>query len=82
MMGKLLEQESDLTGALDHYRAALKVDPENRSALDRDFLILRKLHRNSEAAEVLTRLQSVLNSELRRERMSTQVRTSSDPSRN
>ncbi|HZY74339.1 MAG TPA: tetratricopeptide repeat protein [Edaphobacter sp.] len=82
MMGKLLEQESDLTGALDHYRAALKVDPENRSALDRDFLILRKLHRNSEAAEVLARLQSVLNSELRRERMSTQVRTSSDPSRN
>jgi tetratricopeptide (TPR) repeat protein len=65
LMGKLLEQQSDLPGALKHYDLALATEPENRSALDRKFVLLRKLHRNQDAAEVLARLKLVLNSELR-----------------
>ncbi|WP_158749605.1 lipopolysaccharide assembly protein LapB [Acidobacterium sp. S8] len=74
LIGKVLEQENDLPAALDHYQIALKAEPENRSALDREFVLLRKLHRNAEAAEVLTRLKSVLNNELKREKAATQVR--------
>jgi tetratricopeptide (TPR) repeat protein len=65
LMGKLLEQQGDLPGALKHYDLALATEPENRSALDRKFVLLRKLHRNQDAAEVLARLKLVLNSELR-----------------
>jgi tetratricopeptide (TPR) repeat protein len=82
LMGNLLEQQNDLSGSLDHFQLALKLEPDNRAALDRDFLILRRLHRNSEAEEVLVRLKSTLNNELKQENASTQVRINSQPSQN
>jgi tetratricopeptide (TPR) repeat protein len=77
LMGKLLEQQNDLPGALKHYDLALAADPENRSALDRKFVLLRKLHRNQDAAEVLGHLKLVLNSELRQGGAGGQVRVDS-----
>jgi tetratricopeptide (TPR) repeat protein len=74
LMGKLLEKQDDLTGALSHFDAALKVEPRNQAALDRDFLILRKLHRDQEAAAVLARLKTVLNNQLSQEQASARVR--------
>ncbi|MGC2160366.1 MAG: tetratricopeptide repeat protein [Silvibacterium sp.] len=74
LMGKLCEQEGNPSQALEHYQSALKVEPDNRSALDREFVLLRKLHRDNEAAEALNHLKSVLNSELEQERAASQVR--------
>jgi tetratricopeptide (TPR) repeat protein len=79
LMGKLLEQQSDLPGALKHYDLALAVEPENRSALDRKFVLLRKLHRNQDAAEVLGHLKLVLNSELKQGGSGNQVRVDPQP---
>jgi tetratricopeptide (TPR) repeat protein len=74
LMGKLCHQENNLSEALDHIQRALKVDPDNRSALNREFTLLRKLYRNSEAAEVLDHLRAVLNNELKQEQIANQVR--------
>jgi tetratricopeptide (TPR) repeat protein len=74
LMGKLLEQQKDLPGALKHFQAALKVEPENRSALNREFILLRKLHRDQEANEALNQLKSLLNSELKQETNPKQMR--------
>jgi tetratricopeptide (TPR) repeat protein len=82
LMGKLLEQQNDLSGALDHLQLALKIEPDNRSALDREFLLLRKLHRNREAAEVVDHLKSVLNNELKQENAAARVRVNPQPSEN
>jgi len=79
LMGKLLEEQSDLPGALKHYDLALTADPDNRSALDRKFVLLRKLHRNQDAAEVLGRLKLVLNSQLRQGGAGNQVRVDPQP---
>jgi len=77
LMGHLLEQESNLPSALTHYEIALKIEPDNRSALDRQFILLRKLHRNEEAIPVLNHLKTVLNNELKQEIMASPVRVSS-----
>jgi tetratricopeptide (TPR) repeat protein len=82
LMGKLLEREDDLQGALVHFQSALRVEPDNRSALDRQFVILRKLHRNAEAEQVLTHLKSILNNELKRENANAQVRVNPRPASN
>jgi len=74
LMGKLCQQENNLSEALDHTERALKVEPDNRSALNREFILLRKLNRNSEAAEVLDHLRAVLNNELEQEQIANQVR--------
>jgi tetratricopeptide (TPR) repeat protein len=74
LMGKLCQQENNLSEALDHIQRALKVEPDNRSALNREFILLRKLNRNSEAAEVLVHLRAVLNNELKQEQIANQVR--------
>jgi tetratricopeptide (TPR) repeat protein len=50
LMAKLLMQEGRDADALDHINVALKLEPGNQSALNRRFLLLRKLHRNDEAA--------------------------------
>jgi Flp pilus assembly protein TadD len=73
-MGKLCQQENNLSEALDHIQRALKVESDNRSALNREFILLRKLDRNSEAANVLDHLRAVLNNELKQEQIASQVR--------
>ena len=65
LMGKMLEKEDSPAPALEHFQAALAIEPENRSALDHEFALLRKLHRNDEAMEVLAKLKLVLNNELK-----------------
>lgn len=74
LMGKLCQQENNLSEALDHIQRALKVEPDNRSALNREFILLRKLNRNDDAAEVLDHLRIVLNNELKQEQIANQVR--------
>jgi tetratricopeptide (TPR) repeat protein len=74
LMGKLCQQENDLSEALDHIQRALQVEPDNQSALNREFILLRKLNRNSEAAKVLEHLTAVLNNELKQEQIASQVR--------
>jgi tetratricopeptide (TPR) repeat protein len=74
LMGTLCQQENKLPEALDHLNLALKVEPDNRSALDHELMLLRKLHRNSEAAAVGEHLKSLLSNQVQRERAATQVR--------
>ena len=69
-MGHLLEQENNISDAVRHYSKAIELEPNNRSALDRQFILLRKLNRNEEAAQILRRLKSVLNDELDQEKQS------------
>jgi tetratricopeptide (TPR) repeat protein len=77
LMGHLLEQENNSSEAIKHYGVAVKLEPDNRSALDREFILLRKLHRNDEAAQVLDHLKKVLNDELRQDNGSNAARVSS-----
>ena len=74
LMGALCQQEANFSEALDHFNLALKTEPDNRSALDHKLMVLRKLHRNSEAAEVGEHLKRLLNNQVQRERAATQVR--------
>jgi tetratricopeptide (TPR) repeat protein len=74
LMAKLCQEEDNFSEALDHILRALKVEPDNRSALNREFTLLRKLQRNNEAAEVLDHLKGVLNNELKEEQIASQVR--------
>jgi tetratricopeptide (TPR) repeat protein len=74
LMGTLYQQEEELPEALDHFNLALKVEPDNRSALDHEMMLLRKLHRNSEAAAVGEHLKLLLSNQVQRERAATQVR--------
>jgi tetratricopeptide (TPR) repeat protein len=74
LMGKLCQQENNLSESLDHIQRALKVEPDNRSALNREFILLRKLNRNDDAAEILDHLRAVLNNELKQEQTASQVR--------
>ena len=82
LMGKLLEQQDKLPEALEHYNLALGAEPDNRSALDRKFVLLRKLHRNQEAAEILGHLKVVINNELKQGEGSAQVRVEPKPVQN
>lgn len=66
LMSKMLEDTGDTEGALDHLQAALKADPSNRTALYRDFILLQKLHRKQEASELLQRLKSTLQHDLKK----------------
>jgi tetratricopeptide (TPR) repeat protein len=81
-MGKLLEQQGKLPQALEHYDLAVKAEPENRSALDRQFVLLRKLHRNEEASEVLTHLKVLISKELKQGGRTAQVRVDPKPGQN
>lgn len=74
LMGKLLEQQHDFPGALKHIQLALAIEPENRAALNREFILLRKLHRDQEASVALNKLRSLVNQELQREVNVGQVR--------
>jgi len=65
LMSKLLEEQGDLEGALGHSKAALKVDPTNRTALHRSFIILQKLHRKQDASDAMSRLKAALEHDLK-----------------
>lgn len=75
LMGHLLERENNISDAVGHYSKAIELEPDNRSALDRQFILLRRLHRNDEAAQTLQHLKSVLNNEIEQERKSFPART-------
>ncbi|WP_446742893.1 tetratricopeptide repeat protein [Silvibacterium acidisoli] len=74
LMGKVMDDQGKLAEAAEHYQAALKLEPENRNALNREFILLRKLHRDDEATQVLAQLKAVLNDELKREDASTRLK--------
>jgi tetratricopeptide (TPR) repeat protein len=74
LMAKLLAQQDLFADALMHIDVALTLDPGNQSALNRKFVLLRKLHRDDEAAAVLLQLKALLNGDLKRENASTQMR--------
>jgi tetratricopeptide (TPR) repeat protein len=74
LMAKLLTQEERYADALSHIDVALTMEADNQSALNRKFVLLRKLHRDAEAAQVLSRLTSVLNNNLKHENAASQMR--------
>jgi len=74
LMATMLDQQSDPSGALDHIESALKVEPDNRSALNQKIVLLRQLHRNGELKEVVEHLKTVLNRELEQQKDPAQVR--------
>jgi tetratricopeptide (TPR) repeat protein len=65
LMGILLEKEGHDIEAVFHFEVALQVKPDDMNALYHAFRLLRKLHRNSEAEEILARLKSTIGDELR-----------------
>jgi tetratricopeptide (TPR) repeat protein len=83
LMAKLLTQDGSYTEALSHIEVALKADPDNQSALNRKFVLLHKLHRNEEAGQILSRLKTVLNDDLKRENAAnSKVRVEAKPATN
>ena len=64
LMGKMLQMENNQTAALAHLQQALKIAPNNRAALFQAFLLMRKLHRTADAAQLLKRLKVVINSQM------------------
>jgi tetratricopeptide (TPR) repeat protein len=76
LMGSVYQQENQLPEALEHYDLALRAEPENRSALDHKLLVLRKLHRDQEALDIVKQLRSILNDQLKHETPPGQVRVS------
>ena len=74
LMGTLCQKENNLSAALDHFERALKVEPDNRSALNHKLLLLQKLHRSSDAGEVARRLKLVIDGQIERETPLSQVR--------
>jgi len=79
LMGTLCQQENDLPEALQHFQQALMSEPEDPSALNHELLVLRALHRMSDAAEVAKHLRSLLNNKVQEERPAIDVRVA--PSR-
>jgi tetratricopeptide (TPR) repeat protein len=79
LMSKVLEEQGDLEGALAHSKAALKVDPTNRTALYRSFVILQKLHRKQDASDALFRLKAALEHELKKGGASGQMKIDPTP---
>ncbi len=79
LMAKLLTQDGGYADALSHIEVALKSEPNNQSALNRQFVLLRKLHRDAEAAEVLSRLKTVLNDDLKHENAASKMRVEAKP---
>jgi Flp pilus assembly protein TadD len=79
LMAKLLTQDGNYQDGLSHIEVALKSEPNNQSALNRQFVLLRKLHRDAEADEVLSRLKTVLNDDLKHENAASKVRVEPKP---
>jgi Flp pilus assembly protein TadD len=79
LMAKLLTQNGNYADALSHIEVALKAEPNNQSALNRKFVLLHKLHRDAEADEVLGRLKTVLDDDLKHENAASKVRVEASP---
>jgi tetratricopeptide (TPR) repeat protein len=79
LMAKLLSQEGNFVDALSHIDVAVRLEPNNQSALNRKFVLLRKLHRDAEAEQVLSRLKTVLNDDLKHENAASKVRVEAKP---
>jgi tetratricopeptide (TPR) repeat protein len=79
LMAKLLSQDGSYADALSHIEVALGVEPNNQSALNRKFVLLHKLHRDAEAAQVLSQLKTVLNDDLQHENAAGKVRVEAKP---
>jgi len=82
LMAKLLTQDGSYADALSHIDVALRVEANNQSALNRKFVLLHKLHRNAEAAQVLSQLKTVLNDDLKHENAASQMRVEQKPAAN
>jgi tetratricopeptide (TPR) repeat protein len=74
LMGTLCQQENNLAEALEHIRLAIKNEPENPSALNHELLVLRALHKMSEASDIAKHLRSLLDSKVQEERPANDVR--------
>jgi tetratricopeptide (TPR) repeat protein len=79
LMSQILQDEGDLEGAVGHLEAALKVDPANRTALYRNFILLQKLHRKREASDALSRLQATLEHDLKKNGAGGQIKVDPIP---
>lgn len=79
LMAKLLAQQDLFADALPHIDQALALEPGNQAALNRKFVLLRKLHRDDEASQVLIQLKAVVNGDLKHENASTQMRMDPAP---
>lgn len=79
LMAKLLTQNGNYAEALSHIEVALRAEPNNQSALNRKFVLLRKLHRDGEATQVLSQLKTVLNDDLKHENAASKVRVEAKP---
>lgn len=66
LMSKVLEDEGDVEDSLTHLQEALKVEPANRTALYRSFILLQKMHRKSDAGATLARLKTTLERDLKK----------------
>jgi Flp pilus assembly protein TadD len=79
LMAKLLTQDGNYADALSHVEVALKVEPNDQSALNRKFVLLHKLHRDAEATQVLSQLKARLNDDLQHENAASKVRVEAKP---
>lgn len=73
LMAKLLEQKGDASHALEHLQIALKLDPKDQTALNREILLLNKLHKRDEAALAVRQLRDLINSRMEKEQDSVRV---------
>jgi Flp pilus assembly protein TadD len=79
LMAKLLTQDGNYADALSHVEVALQAEPNDQSALNRKFVLLHKLHRDAEAAQVLNQLKTRLNDDLQHENAGSKVRVEAKP---
>ena len=64
LMADLLATKEEFSGALDHIEAALRLVPENRAALNRKIILLRRLHRIGEIGPVVDQLKVAISRDL------------------
>jgi len=79
LMGKVLEDEGDVEGALAHLQEALNVEPSNRAALYRSFVLFQRLHRKVDAEAALVRLRTTVERELKRDGAGGQIQVNPSP---
>jgi len=79
LMSNLLEEQGDFEGALIHSEAALKIEPTNRTALYRSFILLQKLHRKQEATDTLSRMKAALEHDLKKDGAGGQMKIDPTP---
>jgi tetratricopeptide (TPR) repeat protein len=79
LMGTLCQQENNLPEALQHFQQALKNEPDDPSALNHELLVLRAMHKMSDATEVAKHLRLLLNNRIQEERPANDVRVAPRP---